>query len=274
MSKKGRKSSEEIIQSVKDFRIRCSALGDIMTEPRLKSDKDAGNLSETAKSYLDKWFIETVYGRRRHVTSKEMEKGVECEEEAISLVQSKFPSDGILIKNKTRFTEAYLTGEPDLIHKSGVTDTKVSWDVETYFKSGVSDYSLFTKSGKLTAYGYQGVGYLILTGKRRFNLAYCLVNTPDWQIEGQIRSAWFNKNPAMTEEDFESVAEEIEKGMRFDDIHPSERVTILSVEASDAKIEELYGQIEEKHAKCVEYLIELTEKWAARTGSITVTDWK
>jgi hypothetical protein len=35
------------------FKIRASALSQLMTEPKLKKDKESGELSATAKSYID-----------------------------------------------------------------------------------------------------------------------------------------------------------------------------------------------------------------------------
>ena len=45
------------------IKIRCSALGSLLTQPQSNAAKDAGELSETTKSYLVSVYIVHKYGR-------------------------------------------------------------------------------------------------------------------------------------------------------------------------------------------------------------------
>lgn len=54
--------------------IRCSSLGCLFTEPQAKADKDAGNLSKTAKTHLKSVYIREKYGREKDIVTKTDEK--------------------------------------------------------------------------------------------------------------------------------------------------------------------------------------------------------
>ena len=65
---------------------RCSGTGSLMTDPKLKADKDAGNLSETAKTFVeDKWLFDT-FGFAESIKNQYMDKGNECEQDSMDLV--------------------------------------------------------------------------------------------------------------------------------------------------------------------------------------------
>ena len=81
------------------FKIRCSAIGKIMTEPRSKKDKETGELSETAKSYCKEWLLENLFNRQNFQGSKYTEKGIEVEQQSIDfLVDNGF----LFLAEKTR----------------------------------------------------------------------------------------------------------------------------------------------------------------------------
>ena len=64
---------------MKQFKIRASASGKLMTKPRLKSEV----LSKTTKSYLQEWTKEQIYGVRKSIKSKYLDKGNQVEDAAI-----------------------------------------------------------------------------------------------------------------------------------------------------------------------------------------------
>ena len=45
---------------MKEFKIRCSAIGQIMTDGRAK-----GTMGKTAESYLKLWVLEQVFNRKK-----------------------------------------------------------------------------------------------------------------------------------------------------------------------------------------------------------------
>ena len=66
---------------------RCSQLGKLMTEPKLKADKEAGLLSETTKTYIREIWLKNEYGYDEVVITDAMLKGLLCEQDAMQLVQ-------------------------------------------------------------------------------------------------------------------------------------------------------------------------------------------
>ena len=80
----------------KTFKIRCSAIGQIMTDGKAK-----GTMGKTAESYLKQWAIEQIFNRRKEISSKYMDKGVIMEDESIDFIASFTGLHGLL---KNTFT--------------------------------------------------------------------------------------------------------------------------------------------------------------------------
>jgi hypothetical protein len=147
------------------FKIRCSAICQIMTEPRSKSE----TLSQTCISYLEQWVKEQLYNIKKQVNSKYLTKGHEVEIEAIEYY-SEVKNLGFVLKNQDYFENEFITGTPDLITQFTVYDFKSSWDCFTF--------PLFeTKVDK--NYEAQLQGYMNLTGLKTAKLVYTLQNTPE-----------------------------------------------------------------------------------------------
>ena len=66
---------------MRKLKIRASSMKLLMTKSRSKSDP----LSETTKSYLMKLAKEDIYDYREEITSKQMTKGTDCEQQSIDL---------------------------------------------------------------------------------------------------------------------------------------------------------------------------------------------
>jgi hypothetical protein len=148
-----------------EFKIRCSAIGLIMTEPRSKSE----TLSQTCISYLEQWVKEQLYNTKKQINSKYLTKGNEVEIEAIEYY-AEVKDLGFVLKNQDYFENDFITGTPDLITNGVVYDFKSSWDCFTF--------PLFeTKVDK--NYEAQLQGYMTLTGLKKAKLVYTLQNTPD-----------------------------------------------------------------------------------------------
>jgi hypothetical protein len=148
------------------FKVRASAGGKLMTEPRSKSE----TLSETTKSYVYEWLKEKIYGVRKQISSKYLNKGLKLEDTAIdkSIEWLDLP---FAIKNEQFFENDYFTGTPDLIVDGVVYDTKCSWDCFTF--------PLFDDNIPTKDYFYQLQIYMELTGCKKAVLIYVLLNTPD-----------------------------------------------------------------------------------------------
>ena len=223
-----------------------------MTEPKEKAAKEAGELSKTAKTHLKNVYIQEKYGRQKDVVTKQMKKGIEVEEDSITLlsrVQKK-----MLYKNEERLYNDYITGLPDIFegesirNATSITDIKSSYDLFTFLANAGESLD--------SNYDYQLQGYMALSGARQAYIAYCLVNTPAHIIESE-KYYLLKKMDVISDESPEYIKEalKIEKNMTFDDIPKEERVLIFSVERNDYTINKIY----EKVIKAREFLIEFEE---------------
>ena len=152
---------------MRDLRIRCSSIGKLMTEPKTKGEV----LSVGAKTYLRELAAQEILGIDFEVSSKQMEKGIQCESEAIALVGRVRGLE--LAKNPERRSNDYLTGECDVFHAPSREgrDTKCSWSAAT-FPISVAD-----AEDKL--YEFQMRGYMALWDAPRWHVDYVLLDTPE-----------------------------------------------------------------------------------------------
>jgi hypothetical protein len=223
---------------------RCSSIGNLMHEPRSKSEV----LSETCKSELIKVFIEYKYGRSKMMQNKFLEKGIGQEEESITLY-SRFRRD-YFVNNKVRMQNKFITGEWDILKNDNVTDIKTSWDIYSFWKS---------KEGKLNKdYYYQLQGYMDITSCKSATLVYCLVNTPLNLIESEKKSMWYKMGcPEDGNEDFIKICDEIDRLSIYDDIPIEERIHEVQIERNDETIEAIHNRVVECRAWMNENLFKI-----------------
>lgn len=188
-------------------------------------------LPQTTRTYLDEIFIAEMYGRKKDITTKYMEKGLLCEEDALELLGR--VEGQLLLKNKDKYENKWIVGTPDNTTKK-VRDTKASWDIFTFFKSGMT-----------TDYEWQLRGYMWLTELEESTLAYCLVDTPQHLIYEECkRLAWrTGVIDWEVDEEFQKKCEEIEKNMTFADIPDNERVRQIHLKRDLDKEKELQDRI-------------------------------
>jgi len=182
------------------FRFRCSSLGLIMTDAQsideqfvtteiaeiqrkknrtdeeksmLQALKDK-SLSAGAKTYLESIAKEFLYGYHEVVTGKYMDKGLIVENQSIDLYNSVHFTN--YKKNTERRTDEYLTGECDIIvpRVKGI-DIKSAWSLSTFPATSAA--------GADKLYEWQCRGYMRLWDVPEWEVAYCMVNTPDELIK-------------------------------------------------------------------------------------------
>jgi len=219
------------------YKFRCSSLGDIMTNSRTKSDP----ISQTAKSMLKKIFTLEVLGKHSDVESKYLEKGLVMEPESIQLYSDNIGKS--LTKNDTRYTNKYLSGEPDIVSGDLLVDIKTSWNASTF---------PLCETVAPKNYYWQLQGYMELTGISKSKLVYCLVNTPYNLIE---RELWDIRNEIGIIDLSEDIIDSVTKKHTFDDIDVSLRIKEIEVLKDEESIEILYERI----GHCRNYLNELYE---------------
>jgi hypothetical protein len=211
------------------YKVRCSKIGDIMTNPRSKSE----TLSKTAMTAVFEQYIQDISGRRKSITSKYLDKGIMQEEDAISLVSERY--DTLYFKNEVKFEDEHMNGTPDILspHRENpeiVIDTKCSWDIFTFSSVRLDEIDK----------GYYGQlqGYMHLTGAKKAQLCYVLVNMPQHMI------AWnranFDRMNAFTGNEWN----EQEKNFIFDDIHIEDRVITFEVDYNEEYIQQVIERVE------------------------------
>jgi len=151
---------------LKLFKQRASSAGKLMTNPRSKGEA----LSQTTKSHLQEWLKSEIYGIRKQIKSKYLDKGNAVEDSAIDYAAAEL---GWLfaIKNEEFFEDDYFCGTPDVILEDTIVDIKSSWDCFTF--------PLFDDKIENSDYFHQLQVYMHLTGKRKATLCYVLMNTPE-----------------------------------------------------------------------------------------------
>lgn len=253
-----------------DYLFRASAFGYLATEPQKKADKDAGNLSETAKTHIVDICIAERTGRQTDISNKYIEKGLMVEEDGITL--SSRVNKRYYKKNEISFKNQFVKGTPDFfdaedltklnfIEKGGVwvydggkmpfmvRDVKCSWDIFTFYRV------LSKKVNPM--YYWQGQVYMYLTGAQSFKLTYCLVNTPDVFLKDEQRRLFYKMNCATEENElYLQACEALELSMLYDDIPIDERVIELHFDRNEADI----ARIPQLVTKGREFMFEIQDK--------------
>lgn len=222
-----------------NYLFHASSLGDIMTNPR-----SGRGLSETCKAHLMECWIQETYGREKDIDNKYLRKGLEVEEDSITLysrARKKF-----FRKNTEVLSNEYIIGTPDLEdeQEDEIIDIKSSWDIFTFY---ANIYKPVNKS-----YAWQISAYTTLKKRKSGRLVYCLVNTPAHMIEKEKQQLMWkmgvidpDAHPLYLE-----ACEKIEKQMTFDDIPLERRYIEFMINPAHYPIEKAYERIEE----CREFL--------------------
>lgn len=211
------------------MKIRCSALGRLMTAPRNKTEL----LSQTTKSYIQELVLEQKYGIKKEFSSKYTDKGLQCEDEAITLVNDVLGL-GFIYKNEERFNNEWITGTPDVNTNEILLDVKCSYEAHTF--------PFFETEIPTKDYFYQLQGYMWLTGKKEALLCYCLVNTPLEIVEDEIRREHWKHHKI--DEDLE-IRDFVQKKHNFDYIPDDRKVKVFKIERDETVIWKIQEQVEQ-----------------------------
>lgn len=229
-------------QTPPKFLCRCSSLGSILggafNKPTAKqlerlnelAERTAGNgkpltanmeaelkeliakrdslpaLLDGAKTYLQDWMKERLYGRRKEFSNKKTEKGIVCEPQGIEMT-ARIMNYGMISKNTVRKSNDWITGECDLDLAKITEDIKCSWDIYTF--------PLFETKLPNSDYYYQGQGYMWLYGTQRYAVNYCLLDAPEDMIDQAARSASYAIGQTEVTED---LYNEVRQKMTYGDI--------------------------------------------------------
>jgi len=253
---------------MKDFKIRCSAISQIMggtndlTDNQIKTIEDYSSrekltikqaetlnnliekrdtpppLLQTAKTYCDNWIKEQLYNRRKEFTSKMTDKGLIMEDNSIDFIADQL-GYGFLIKNEEYFPGKFMHGTPDVILPDTVIDVKNSWDCFTF--------PLLDDEIPNNAYWWQGQGYMHLTGRKHYKLIYVLSDTPEHLIARE--AYWYAKNNGYEEVSTEIFNEFMDK-MTYSDIPDKYKLKKFEFDYEPEAIEKIESQV----IKCRNYI--------------------
>lgn len=182
-----------------NYKFRCSGLRHLMTTPKTKAERDAGMLSQTAKTYLMDIYICETFGRKKpEVMTGATTKGTIVESDSLDLLKK--VTGKTYFKNKKHYENDWIKGTPDVVTTDDlVIDIKSNFDLWTFAKADPETYK------------WQIVGYMMLTGKTKGQVDFCLVNTPEAVMYDEVRKlSW-----KMTEDEAENI---VRKNHTFDDI--------------------------------------------------------
>jgi hypothetical protein len=172
-------------------------------------------LSDTAKAFVRKVWLQMQKGVYIDIKSKYLDKGIYAEEDAIELISE---VDGVLyVKNDERRNNSDHTGECDIYKefpdKKITLDTKCSWSPETFMNADGNDPN----------YEWQGQIYMQLWNTDEHHLKYCLVDAPPHLVQREKDNAkWKYYSGDMTdaeldlfEKAMEPIYDQIERNMVY-----------------------------------------------------------
>lgn len=165
---------------MREILFRCSSIGKLMTEPKTQKE---GPLSVGAKTYIRSLVSQEIFGVDFEITSKEMEKGIMVEQDAISLLNRVRGLN--LVKNNERKSNAWITGEADLFDATAKRghDIKCSWSIATF------PIALIDCEDKL--YEWQMRGYMWLWDADEWEVNYALISTPEELVRYEPQTMHF-----------------------------------------------------------------------------------
>jgi hypothetical protein len=220
----------------KQFKMRCSALGTLFTEPRSKSE----TISATLKTHLNNWYLEKTYGVRTDITSRYTDKGIQLEDEAIREYNKLFKTNHV--KNDEYFEDDFIQGTPDIVSDDDdeVLDIKCSFSLSSF-------PALETKCPN-KAYDYQLQGYMRLTGKSKAKLVYVLLDTPDDIIAREAKSIMYKEK--LPDDFLDILIEEVKESQTYSHIPMKNRIKVFEV----ARNEEIIKAIDDKVLAARKYI--------------------
>lgn len=217
-------------------KFRASSWGNLLTGS--KTDRNA--IGDTCAKELLKIYSQEVYGRKKDITTKQMDKGIRVENESIMLF-SQVEGD-LYYKNDEKLENEWFTGHPDIFKGDNILnaeelyDIKSSWELDTFLPK------LLEAPDK--GYVAQLNSYYSLTGAKSGGIVYCLVSAPINILESEKKSLlWKMDVISELSSDYIKASEELTKLMVFDDIDYRERVIKIPVERDEELIQKMKDKV-------------------------------
>lgn len=213
------------------FKIRCSAIGKIMTNGR-----GIDSLGETAKNYALNWILEQpefLGVQVNEFSSKHTRKGNAVEADALDLIGQVLYNGAYLVPNKERKSNDFMTGTPDVVLDDHIIDNKASWSANSF---------PFFKTAPETDYWWQGQGYMHLFGKNKYKVIHTLMDTPEALIN---REAWKIANELGIQEPTDEIIESVTKRMTFSHLPIEKRIKGFEFQYDDQAIQKVKKRVDD-----------------------------
>ena len=182
------------------FKIRCSQIGQIMSNAKTKGDLSAG-----CKTYLENWYAND----NEDIYSKYFDKGNVVEQECIDLMAAVL-GKGLCLKNDEYLENEYFSGTCDVQLDDCIVDVKSVWG-----RKGLHAAC----NGLDKDYEWQLMGYAHLYNRPKAILFYGLLDTPAECNYGNeviysdmpIEQRWIAYNVELNQEAIQSVIDKVVK---------------------------------------------------------------
>ncbi len=230
------------------IKFRASSWGNLLTEPQEKAARERGELSKTCQAELFKIYNMEVFGRKKDITTRQMEKGIIAEPDSITLLCRL--DKKLYEKNEKRYENEWFCGHPDIVTEDECLDIKTSWELDSFTPKLMQSLD--------KAYEAQLNCYFSLTQTNSGAIVYCLVSAPPIILEQEKRKLLWNMPEAATDlnPEYLEAAAELEKLMMFEDIPYEMRVIKHQVYRND----ELIEKMQQKVPRLREFLAEIHKK--------------
>jgi hypothetical protein len=219
------------------YKQRASGAGLLLTNPRTIKDRENGVLAMTVQTMLQDWIKEQIYGRRKEIRSKYLDKGIAVETESLRWMANVLDLGLILEMNEQSFEDEFFTGTPDLILPDIVYDLKNSWDYTTFPLFGGEPDPKYVAQLQV---------YMHLTGRKKAGLVYLLSNTPDYLVAKDVNNKLWEfkeKNIHLTEDQKKEVTEEVFAYHNYDNIQDQYKYKTFYFDYDEAMITELQDRV-------------------------------
>lgn len=207
----------------------------------IKKRDNPTELLQMGKTHCETWLKEQLYGRKKEISSKFIEKGLIVEDNSIDFI-SEYLGIGLLLKNESLFEDEYKCGTPDIVLKDTIIEVKNSWDCFTF--------PLFSDKIPNKEYYWQAQSYLSLTDRNICKLIYVITDTPDHLIKKE--ALYYCRNNGYDDFD-EDILKKFKEKMTYSNIKNDLKIKIFVIERNDDDIKKINEQV----IKCRNYINKL-----------------
>lgn len=211
-----------------NYKFRCSALGNIVSK--------SGKMTETTKTYLMDVFIGELYGIRKDINSKYLDKGIACETAGVKMLNN------TIYQGRAKFVKNVIEKSNEII--KGTCDVNANEDATITDIKNAFDRFTFGKANLTWGYEWQIKGYCMLFGREKGRLFYCLNDMPDYLVANEVQKAFYQGNFITQEsEEFRQVEDNIRSSHIYTNIPIEERFKFWDLALTEKDIETIMQSV-------------------------------